>query len=136
MENLSSGKSTFGLEPNVAAGLCYAANALCGLGLIFSIITVVTDKTNKLPRFHGFQSIFLSIVGGVVGTVLCIIWVIGVAIDTALGLPFIFTGLFGLVFGAIFLAVVIGEIIACVKAFQGQIFKLPVIGGFADKYSA
>jgi uncharacterized membrane protein len=134
MENLSSGKSTFGLEPNVAAGLCYAANALCGLGLIFSIITVVTDKTNKLPRFHGFQSIFLSIVGGVVGTVLCIIWFIGALIDTQIGFP-IFTILFGLVFGVILLAVVIGEIIACVKAFQGQIFKMPVIGGFADKYS-
>ena len=135
MENLSSGKSTFGLEPNVAAGLCYAANALCGLGLIFSIITVVTDKTNKLPRFHGFQGIFLSVVGGVVFGVLCVVWFIGAIIDTQIGLP-IFTILFGLVFGAILLAVLIGEIIACVKAFQGQIFKLPIIGNFADKYSA
>ncbi len=62
MEN--SGKSALGLEPNVAAGLCYLP--ICAVNLIISIIVIASDKTNKLPRFHAFQSLLLmgaSLVG-------------------------------------------------------------------------
>ena len=76
MENPSSGKSTFGLEPNVAAGLCYASVIVCGLAWVFCIITIITDKTNKLPRFHAFQNLFLSIVCAVVGVIIWIIMII------------------------------------------------------------
>jgi uncharacterized membrane protein len=37
-----------------------------------------------------------------------------------------------LVFG---LAAFVGMIIAAIKAYNGEIFKLPIIGGLADKYS-
>ena len=40
---------------------------------------------------------------------------------------------------AVFFILVIGLfvmlVISCIKAFQGQIFKIPVIGGMADKWS-
>ena len=58
MQNMSPGKSALGLDANVVAGLCYVP--LCYLNLILSIITLVTDKTNKLARFHAFQSLFLT----------------------------------------------------------------------------
>ena len=139
MQNMSSGKSALGLEPNVVAGLCYAGNVICGVGgLILSIITVVTDKTNKLARFHAFQSIFLSVVGAILGTVCWVAIIVGAIIDTALsnsvGFP-IFTSLLGLVFSVLGLAILIGVIMAAIKAFSGNIFKLPIIGNFADKYS-
>ena len=138
MQNMSSGKSALGLEPNVVAGLCYVGNLVCALGLILSIITVVTDKTNKLARFHAFQSIFLSVVGAIMGTVCWVAIIVGALIDTALinsvGFP-IFTSLLGLVFGVLGLAILIGVIMAAIKAFSGNIFKLPIIGNFADKYS-
>lgn len=134
MENPSSGKSALGLEPNVAAGLCYAANFVCYLGLVLSIIVVVTDKVNKLARFHAFQSIFLGVLGIVLGIVYFIAAAVGFGIDALIGFP-IFTILLPLILLLIALVLLVGVIIACIKAFQGQIFKLPVIGGFADKYS-
>jgi uncharacterized membrane protein len=35
----------------------------------------------------------------------------------------------------IVLAIVVGWVIGMVKAYQGQYFKLPLIGNFAEKFS-
>ena len=134
MSNGDSGKSTFGLDANVVSLLCYLANICASLGLILSIITVVTDKTNKLARFHAFQSIFLSVFGAVFGILAAIIITVGAVIDQSIGFPAV-TGLAGLVFGIIGLALFVFVILAAVKGFQGQIYKIPVIGNFAEKYS-
>jgi uncharacterized membrane protein len=134
MQNMSSDKSALGLDANVVAGLCYVGNLVCALGLILSIITVATDKTNKLARFHAFQSIFLSVLGFVLGILYWILAVVGLVLDNALGFP-LFSLVFVLVIVLLWLALVVGIIFAAVKAFQGQIFKLPVVGKFADQYS-
>jgi uncharacterized membrane protein len=42
----------------------------------------------------------------------------------------------GLVATVISLAILIGAIICLIKAYQGQYFKLPMIGNLAEKYSA
>jgi uncharacterized membrane protein len=42
----------------------------------------------------------------------------------------------GLVATVIAIAILIGAIIGLVKAYQGQYFKLPVVGKLAEKYSA
>jgi uncharacterized membrane protein len=106
MQNMSGGKTALDLDANVGAMICYLGNLICALGLIYSIIVVIQDKTNKLARFHAFQSIFLSVAGLVIGIPLYIV-------------------MFILVFW----------IMAAVKAYNGQIYKIPVIGNFADKYS-
>ena len=134
MQNMSSGKSALGLDANVVAGLCYVGNLVCALGLILSIITIVTDKTNKLARFHAFQSLFLSVLGFVVGILYWIVAIVGILLDKALGFP-LFSLLFTLVIVVLWIILVIGIIIAAIKAFQGQIYKLPVVGNFADQYS-
>jgi uncharacterized membrane protein len=41
-----------------------------------------------------------------------------------------------LVAGVLGLAILIGAIISLIKAYQGQYFKLPVVGNLAEKYSA
>jgi len=41
----------------------------------------------------------------------------------------------GLVMLVIVLAIVVGWVIGMVKAYQGQYFKLPLIGNFAEKFS-
>lgn len=130
MQNMSGGKSALGLDANVVAGLCYVANLCCYLGLILSIITIVTDKTNKLARFHAFQSILLSAVSIVIGIIIGMIGgVAGAANSGALaGLSMILNIVFGL-------AILAAVIFAAIKGFQGQIFKLPIIGDLADKYS-
>jgi uncharacterized membrane protein len=130
MQNPGAGKTALGLDNNVGALLCYLGNLVCALGLIYSIIVIVTDKTNKLPRFHAFQSILLSVVGIVIGIVLNIIAGVAAASNSAaIGL---LVGLIALVFG---LGMLIAVIFTAVKAFQGQVFKLPVIGDMADKWS-
>lgn len=129
MEN-TEGKTALGLDPNVGALICYVGNLVCSLGLIYSIIVLVTDKTNKLPRFHAFQSILLSVVGVVVGIGLQVLGGIFAALDVGilslLLLPLI------LIFA---LAMLGAFIFAAIKAFQGEIFKLPVIGNLADQWS-
>jgi len=134
MQNMSSDKSALGLDANVVAGLCYVGNLVCALGLILSIVTIVTDKTNKLARFHAFQSIFLSVIGFVLAFIYWIVAVIGIILDRSLGFP-IFSLLLTLVVLLIALVLFIGIVFAAIKAFQGQIFKLPVVGKFADQYS-
>lgn len=130
MQN-SAGKSALGLDANVAAGLCYLP--ICGINLIMSIIVLVTDKTNKLARFHAFQSLLLLAAALVIEIpayfLMVILLVMNSTITSLLG------GLFGLVLGIFGLAVFVFLIISLIKAFQGQIYKIPVIGNFADNWS-
>ena len=134
MEN-PAGKSAFGLDPNIAAGLAYIPVCFCHL--IVSIAIIATDKTNKLARFHAFQSLLLDgvlIVGYIVCLiVIAILWGIAAALNApAIGF---LSFLVYIVFLLFALGAVVGLIIACIKAFTGEVFKLPIIGGMADKWS-
>src|SRR5437773_10131879 len=87
MQNPPPGKSALGLDANIVAGLCYVGNFVCYLGLILSIVTIVTDKTNKLARFHAFQSLFLSIMIIVVMVLYMCVGIVGAFLDYAFGYP-------------------------------------------------
>lgn len=127
---MENGKTALGLDNNIGALICYVGNLVCALGLIYSIIVVVTDKTNKLPRFHAFQSILLSVAGLVIGLALQVL--VGIAAAANSGLLAMVIGLVALVYVVALLGFII---YAAVKAFQGQIFKIPVIGNLADNWS-
>ncbi len=133
MQN-NAGKSALGLDANIVAGLCYVANFVCYLGLVLSIITIVTDKTNKLARFHAFQSLLLIPLGIILGIVYAVGFFIGAVIDSAIGFP-IFMLLVWLIVVVIGLGMLVMTIIAAVKGFQGEVYKLPIIGKFADDFS-
>jgi len=128
MQNMSGGKTALGLDANVGALLCYLP--ICLVSLIFSIIVIIADKENRFVRFHAFQSLLLSaiyivlviainILGGIIGAVI--------------------SGTLGSLFSLLTLVVVVGFIAAmvygCIKGFQGQMFKFPVIGDMAEKWS-
>lgn len=131
-------KSALGLDENIAALLCYV-NICLPIGLIVSILVIVQDKNNKLPRFHAFQSLFLGVLGIVLAIVLGIFYAIALFIDALLiatiGIPIFFI-LVALIGGVICLALFVMVVLAAIKGFQGQIYKIPIIGGFADKYSS
>jgi uncharacterized membrane protein len=136
MQNMQ-GKTALGLDANIGALLCYLANIIpcvVPLGLVYSIIVIVQDKTNKLARFHAFQSLLLSAAALVIGIPLYIIFFIGFVIDAQTGVPII-TMLMGLVLMIFGLAMFVLVLLAAIKAFQGQIYKIPIIGNLADKYS-
>lgn len=102
-----AGKTALGLDGNVGAMVCYLGNILCGIGgLIYSVIVIVQDKANPLPRFHAFQSVFLSIACLVIFVPGYIIVLVGVFIDAALGLPVI-SGLVSLILGVLGLAITV-----------------------------
>ncbi len=128
MQNMND-KTALGLDANVGAMLCYLP--LCGVSLIYSIIVLVTDKTNATVRFHAVQSLLLTAVY-VVGLI-AVVAVGGVMVAvTGSG---ILGSLIGLVYGVLIIAFLILMILGCVKAYQNGSYKLPVIGDLADKWS-
>jgi len=128
MQNMN-GKTALGLDSNVGAMLCYMP--LCGVSLIYSIIVLVTDKTNKTVRFHAFQSLLLT-AAYVVGIIA--VAVVGGTIVAVTG-----SGILGSLIGLLYVAVILGflvlMILGCVKAFQNSDYRLPVVGDMADKWS-
>lgn len=134
MQNMSGGKTALGLDANVGALLCYLLNIVCYLGIVYSIIVLVTDKTNRLTRFHAVQSLLLLALGLVVGIPLYVVMVVGVFVDAAIGLPIV-SGLTGLLIGVLGIAIFVFTIIAAIKAYGGEFYKVPVVGNFAEKWS-
>ena len=127
MQNMSGDKTALGLDSNVGAMLCYMP--ICAIGLIYSIIVLVTEKSNKFVRFHAFQSLLLIAAYAVGIIAVSIVGGILAQISGLLG------GLFSLVSFVLVIAFIGLAIFGCIKAYQGADYKLPVIGDLADKWS-
>lgn len=131
MPNLEE-KTALGFSPNIGAMFCYIGNFVCSLGLIYSVIVLVSDKNNKFVRFHALQSILLNVLGLILGVGAVIVVAVGAIIDAQLGLPLV-TGVLGLVIGILGLVLFVMLILAAVKAYGGNTYKLPIIGNIAEK---
>lgn len=127
-----AGKSSTGLDENIAALLSYIFGWVSGL--IFFLI----EKDSRLVRFHAMQSLLFNVVVGVVAIalwiVLFVVFMIAAQLSNALATLLSLVSI--LVWGVFLLAILAGFILCLVKAFQGQYFKLPLIGNFAEKFSA
>jgi uncharacterized membrane protein len=106
------GKTSTGMEQNLEGLLCYI------LGWVTGIIFLLMEKDNKFVRFHAIQSIVVFGAYTVLAIILGFIPVVGWIINLLLGI-----------------AAFIFWIILMVKAYNGQIYKLPVAGGIAEKNS-
>ena len=104
------GKSSTGLQENVAGLLCYV------LGWITGLIFFLIEKDSKFVKFHAMQSIVTFGAIAVAAIILNWIPVIGQVLGGLLGL-------LGLVLW----------IILMIKAYQMQWFKLPWAGDIAEK---
>lgn len=105
-------KTASGLQENVAGLLCYV------LGWVSGLILYLIETENKFIRFHAVQSMivfgFLNITGIIFG------WMnyIGVAVNSVVGtIAFILW------------------VVLMVKAYQGIMYKLPIAGDLAEKWS-
>ncbi|MEO8408825.1 MAG: DUF4870 domain-containing protein [Oxalobacteraceae bacterium] len=128
-----------GLDPKVAAALSY----IWVIGLIFYFI----EKENKFVRFHAMQSILFGIANSVImmvlaiiATILTVVFTLGAAAASVAtgsggvgGLISLLVGLIWLIFWLLAMVFLVGLIFAAVKAYQGQKFKLPIIGNMAEK---
>jgi uncharacterized membrane protein len=103
-------KTSTGFTPNVAGLLCYL------FGWVTGIIFFILEKDNKYVRFHALQSIvvfgILSVAGSILGWIPFFGWVAGVFIGI---LTFILW------------------LVLMIKAYQGEKYKIPWAGDFAEK---
>ena len=108
-------KTSMNLEENIASLLCYVL--LWITGIIFYLI----EKENKTVRFHAMQSIltFLPL------TILSFI-------INAISWYFFFIWWLSWI---IFLLTFILWLVLIIKAYQGEKFKLPIVGDIAEKNS-
>jgi uncharacterized membrane protein len=126
--NESLEKSAIGLDGNLAAALGYPIG-------ILGLINFIIEKQNKFVKFHGIQSVLysvgISVAFTVIWIVLMILGLILSAISSSLGL--LVWGLFSLLALVAFLLWFGGLLFFGYKAYQGQMFKLPVIGNLSEK---
>jgi uncharacterized membrane protein len=108
---------TSGLTDNVAGMLAYVT-------IIPAIVFLVMEPYNKsrFVRFHSFQSIFFTVAWIVLWIAISVVGMIPV-LGWATLLIWPLVGLGGLILWIVLL----------IKANQGQMFKLPVIGDLAEK---
>lgn len=106
--------SSTGMEANVAALL---ANLL---GPITGLIFVLIEKDSRFVKFHAWQALFFG--GGYIA--LQIVLMISNTVIPCIG------GLIGMLLALVGFVI---WIVLLIKAFQGQKFKLPVIGDLAEQ---
>ncbi len=102
-------RTSLGLDANLAAALSYL------LGFVSGIIVLVLEKDNRFVRFHALQSVLAF--GGIT-----LLWVLLNAVP-----------ILGFLFGV--LIIIPGSaviwLVMMFKAYQGDEFKLPVVGPIA-----
>jgi uncharacterized membrane protein len=126
---MSGGKTALGLDTNVGALLVYMP--VCAISLIYSIIVLVTEKNDRFMRFHAFQSLLI--------TALYIVALIAVSIlGSMIGIitgSSILASLFSLLMFVVVIIFLAAMIYGCIKGYQGQKFKFPVVGDMAEKWA-
>jgi uncharacterized membrane protein len=111
----ASEKSSTGLDANIAAMLAYF--------VLPAIIFLVMKETSRFVRYHSMQAVILWLGSILLFVVLQVFWMI----------PFI--GLLVIPISMLlWLGLFIVWVICMIKAFQGDEFKLPIIGDLATQY--
>lgn len=107
-----TGKATLGLDEHIASLLCYLVVWITG------IIFYLLENDNKVVRFHALQSILTFLP-------LNILYWIVVGIFWWSGIAYILGILIGLLMLVLW-------IVLMIKAYQGEKYKLPIVGEMAE----
>lgn len=114
-----------GMAENVASVVCYVLGFITGI--IFLVLAPYNH--NKVIRFHAFQSIFLSVA-----------WIAIVIAEQIVNgavtlISWRLLALLAMVWTVVGLGFLVLWVVLMVKAYQGQRWKLPVIGDLAEKHA-
>ncbi len=115
------GSQGTGLAPNIASLLCYICMP------ITSIIFLIIEKENQDVRFHAWQGTAFGVGYIILIIALELLAAILGAIASVLG---IIVGFFVPIVG---LAAFVVWIVCLIKAYQGERWRIPVVGDFAAK---
>ena len=116
-----------GIDPKLGGLLCYLP--IGPIPLIADIFFLVAEpyKSDKFLRFHAFQSLFT-------GIALCILWFAVVIVGLILGAIF---PLLALIVIPLYMILGLGAlvlfVICMIKAYSGQMWRIPFVGDFAAK---
>ena len=115
-----------GMAPNLAGALSYV------LGIITGVIFLMMEK-DRFVRFHAYQSVFLSVAW-------IAFWIAFSIIDAILfHIPFLgfLVAIIGMLISLVLgLGMLVLLVVLIIKAYQGQMWKLPFIGNMAEKYAS
>ncbi len=122
-------KSAIGMDANITALIGYPIG-------ILALILIFIEKDNKFVRFHALQSVLWS-VGFTVAVF--VIMIVGVILSVILSyisgtLGALMWFLMAIIYLVWFVGLIGGWIFAAYKAYSGEMFKLPVVGGMAEKW--
>ncbi len=109
MSPLHTEKTSTGLEANLAAALSYL------VGFVTGIIFLLLEKENRFVRFHAMQSTLLFAGIVIVDIVLQVVPLLGALVVVFVVIP----------------ASALLWLVLMFKAYQGEEFKLPMIGQIA-----
>jgi len=128
--NAPGGQASIGMDANLASMICYLTMFCCGLGIVVSLVFFFVEKTSRLLRFHAMQALLFGCFFVALGIVFRILqFFVAIALSDMVGL----FGTLGLWVRQIIIALLLAIplILAAIKAYQGQYFKLPIIGNIA-----
>jgi uncharacterized membrane protein len=123
-----------GLANNLAALLCYVPCT----ALIASVIWLVTEpKSNFFLRFHALQSLLFGASTAAIFVALMITFsIVGFILGQVSGaLALVVWLLSTVLYLGLILGMLVGLVLCMMKAYQGQLWKLPVVGELAEKYA-
>ena len=107
----ATGKSSTGLDENLAAAMCYVAGFITGAAFL------LIERDSRFVRFHALQSTVTFLGVAVLHLVVNVVPILGVLLSVFV----------------IFPATVVLWLILIVKAYRGERFKLPVVGDFVEQ---
>ncbi len=110
-----------GLAPNIASLLCYICSPITG------IIFLLIEKENNDVKFHAWQSLVFGLAYIALIIALEILAAILGMIASVLGI------IVGFFIPIVMLAAFIIWIVCLVKSYQGERWRIPVLGDFAAK---
>jgi uncharacterized membrane protein len=113
-----SRKTSMGLDENVAGALCYI------LGFISGIVFLLMEKDSRFVKFHAVQSIGISLALVIFNIIVSSLY--GIFSWSMFWLVATLSSLISLVALVLWIYLIM-------KAFQGEMFKLPIIGDIAEK---
>ncbi|MCS6885862.1 MAG: DUF4870 domain-containing protein [Acidobacteriota bacterium] len=113
-------------EPRVAAALSYVAFIISGIAFL------LIERKNRFVRFHAMQSVIFSAVWIVttlgIGFLMMTVGMVAAIIGISLVLQMI-----GFVVNLVSVGFFVLWVVLIVKAYQGNKYKLPIIGDWAEK---